>query len=126
MQHYGAAVASGELLPPSHPDVLLVRRIGAAVVAAAAEGAEGKAAERLRDVQWEFHVVKASDKGSCYIQHGGKVRTWCTAAACSPLPVITTPAERGRGFSACYLYLPRSRCTGIRLRCCGLRKHMES
>ncbi len=103
MQEYDAAVASGQLLPPSHPDVMLVRRIGEAVVAAAAaEGAEGKAVERLRDVQWEFHVVKHSDNGSCYIQHGGKVRTWCTTPTCSPLP-ITTLAERDRGFSACCL-----------------------
>lgn len=67
--------SSGALLPPSHPDVELVRRLGAAVVGAALEGlGEGATAERLRGLQWEFNVVTDTSKGNCYVTAGGKVR----------------------------------------------------
>ncbi len=67
--------SSGALLPPSHPDVQLVRRLGAAVVRAALEGlGGGAAAERLRGLRWEFNVVTDASKGDCYVTAGGKVR----------------------------------------------------
>ncbi len=67
--------SSGALLPPSHPDVQLVRRLGAAVVGAALEGlGGGAAAERLRGLRWEFNVVTDASKGNCYVTAGGKVR----------------------------------------------------
>ncbi len=86
--------SSGTLLPPSHPDVLLVRRLGAAVVEAAVKGADASGAtataERLRGLKWEFEVVVDDWHAQASSRPGGKV--CCSRFYCVP-PLVQHPVR---------------------------------
>ncbi len=78
LQEVASAARQGTLLPPSHPDVLLVRRVGEAVLAGMeAEPLDGKPGERLRGLRWEFQVVQGDREGGAerplYVSPGGQV-----------------------------------------------------
>lgn len=89
LQEMDAYRSSGTLLAPSHPDVVLVRRLGAALVAAAVKGAEASGATataaRLRGLTWEFEVVGDDWQPQASSRPGGKV---CCLRFCSAPPRV--------------------------------------
>lgn len=66
------ARANGHLLPPSHPASLAVRRIGTRIAAVAGDGVGGGAQDHMRDLRWEFAVIR-SPEINAFVVPGGKV-----------------------------------------------------
>jgi hypothetical protein len=66
------ARANGSLLPPSHPASLAVRRIGTRIAAVAGDGVGGGAQDHMKDLHWEFAVIK-SPEVNAFVVPGGKV-----------------------------------------------------
>ncbi len=80
--------------------MLLVRRLGAAVVEAAVKGlGDGAAAERLRALQWEFCVVDDGQEANASITPGGKVSVGTACASVSAHTVC--------GLYRCVVFLTR-------------------
>ncbi len=72
LQEVASAASQGTLLPPSHPDVLLV------LAGMEAEPLDGKPGERLRGLRWEFQVVQGDSREGgaerpLYVSPGGQV-----------------------------------------------------
>ncbi|KXZ54546.1 hypothetical protein GPECTOR_4g611 [Gonium pectorale] len=67
-----AAAAEGRLLPPSHPDVRRVERIGLAIAAVAGDGGGGGYVEHMKGLLWEFAVIDKNEPNA-FVVPGGKV-----------------------------------------------------
>lgn len=66
------AQITGRLLSPSHPASLAVRRIGTRIAAVAGDGVGGGAQEHMKDLRWEFAVIR-SPEINAFVVPGGKV-----------------------------------------------------
>ncbi len=69
------AAAEGRLLPPTHPAVRRVARLGQQIAAVAADGAGGGAYSHMRGLAWEFAVVDNAAPNA-FVVPGGKVGWW--------------------------------------------------
>ena len=66
------AKMKGSLLPPSHPAVQAVTRVGRRIAAVASDGQGGGYAAHMKGLQWEFAVIH-SPEVNAFVVPGGKV-----------------------------------------------------
>lgn len=63
---------NGTLLPPHHPAVQAVKRVGTRIARVAGDGYGGGFQEHMQGLDWEFAVIR-SDQANAFVVPGGKV-----------------------------------------------------
>eukprot|EP00879_Flechtneria_rotunda_P023430 GHRR01024782.1.p1 GENE.GHRR01024782.1~~GHRR01024782.1.p1 ORF type:complete len:248 (+),score=80.18 GHRR01024782.1:379-1122(+) len=66
------AAMANNLLPPHHPYVQLVKKVGRRIAQVASDGAGGGYYKHMQDLDWEFAVINSPDVNA-FVAPGGKV-----------------------------------------------------
>eukprot|EP00878_Enallax_costatus_P011950 GHUV01012477.1.p1 GENE.GHUV01012477.1~~GHUV01012477.1.p1 ORF type:complete len:182 (+),score=37.43 GHUV01012477.1:207-752(+) len=66
------AAMTHTLLPPNHPAVQLVKRVGTRIAKVASDGGGGGYYQHMKNLDWEFAVINSPDVNA-FVAPGGKV-----------------------------------------------------